>query len=217
VRTRWRALRRAGKEEEFHDTWVLSGAAVMRRGEPVARIFQLDKEPKPPPESTIIASGDGAGPKRKSAGWGGIVMAPAIHGRAEPEVKMLAGPVITDEDDERYDDGADAPTNNAGELIAMIRMKQEGVRVTQPGDHVEVQSDSMVALMAALGACKQTRRKNRRKDRGRSRRKNRTRVCNSGYEPSKRRRGGSSERANDKNNAPQSERALWTRMERDSG
>ena len=28
VRTRWRALRRAGKEEEFHDTWVLSGAAV---------------------------------------------------------------------------------------------------------------------------------------------------------------------------------------------
>jgi ribonuclease HI len=162
VRTRWRALRRAGKEEEFHDTWVLSGAVVMRRGEPVTRIFQLDKEPKPPPEGAIIASGDGAGPvhgkKRKAAGWGGIVMAPAINGRAEPEVKMLAGPVITEEDDERYD-GADAPTNTAGELIAKIRMIQESVRIAQPGDHVEVQSDSMVALMAALGARKLTRRK----------------------------------------------------------
>ena len=65
----------------------------------------------------------------------------------------------TDKDDERYD-GADAPTNNAGELIAMIRMIQEGVRIVQPGDHVEVQLDSMVALMAALGARKRTRRKN---------------------------------------------------------
>ena len=42
----------------------------------------------------------------------------------------------------------------------MIRMIQEGVRIVQPGDHVEVQLDSMVALMAALGARKRTRRKN---------------------------------------------------------
>ena len=111
------------------------------------------------------------GKKRKAAGWGGIVMAPAINGRAEPEVKMLAGPVITEEDDERYD-GADAPTNNAGELIAMIRMIQESVRVAQPGDHVEVQSDSMVALMAALGARKQTRRK--KGPRSKSRKKSNT-------------------------------------------
>ena len=33
------------------------------------------------------------------------------------------------------------------------------MRVALPGDHVEVQSDSMVALMAALGARKQTRRR----------------------------------------------------------
>ena len=124
---------------------------------------------------------------------------------------MLAGPVITEEDDERYD-GADAPTNNAGELIAMIRMIQESVRVAQPGDHVEVQSDSMVALMAALGARKQTRRK--KGPRSKSKKKiehGSATAATSNLHVSE------AEARNDEDNAPQSKRALWTRMERDSG
>ena len=81
----------------------------------------------------------------------------AIKAVLSLKLRCWPGPVITDEVDERYD-GADASTNNAGELIAKIRMIQEDMRIAQPGDHVEVQSDSMVALMAALGARKQTRR-----------------------------------------------------------
>ena len=72
---------------------ALRRSCVMRRGEPLARIFQLDKEPRPPPEGAIIASGDGVGlvhgKKRKAAGWGRIVMAPAKNGRA-PEVNSFS-------------------------------------------------------------------------------------------------------------------------------
>ena len=86
----------------------------------------------------------------KQPDGGGVVYAPANGARAQPKVTLLAGPVVKDPDHPQYR-GADAETNNAAEIIAMTEMITTGSRAAGPGDHLEVQSDSMCAILAALG------------------------------------------------------------------
>ena len=101
ITRRWKQLRRQGKEAEFADTWILTGAARWHRGEPDPTLLALRHIPPPTASSTVVASGDGAGPvqgeKRKAAGWGGIVVAPAHPQRGAAQAYLLAGPVATDQ------------------------------------------------------------------------------------------------------------------------
>ena len=165
VRQRWRQQARRGKEEEFTDTWILSGAAQWRQGQPEPIMFELEHVPPPPEQGAIIASGDGAGPvggcKRKAAGWGGVIYKPASQQRAEAELHLLAGPVATAPEHPEYI-GATEPTNNAGEIIALTKMIAGAATVAMPGEHVEVQSDSMCAILAAFGGAAGTRRRRKR-------------------------------------------------------
>ena len=165
ITRRWKQLRRQGKDVEFADTWILTGAARWHKGEPNPTLLALRHIPPPTADSTVIASGDGAGPvqgeKRKAAGWGGIVVAPAHPQRGAAQAYLLAGPVATDQSHPLYL-GAVNATNNAGEILAMTRMLEAASAIALPGEHIEVQSDSMCAILAALGARPGTTRAGRR-------------------------------------------------------
>ena len=166
ITRRWKQLRRQGKEAEFADTWILTGAARWHRGEPDPTLLALRHIPPPTASSTVVASGDGAGPvqgeKRKAAGWGGIVVAPAHPQRGAAQAYLLAGPVATDQGHPLYL-GAAKATNNAGEILAMTRMLEAASAIALPGEHIEVQSDSMCAILAALGARPGSTRAGRRR------------------------------------------------------
>ena len=90
-------------------------------------------------------------------GWGGIICAPCSTSRDTNQLHVLAGPVITDKTHPDFV-GAEKATNNAGELIALEKMLTGVTQVAQKGDKVEVQSDSILAILAAIRA--QPSRKN---------------------------------------------------------
>ena len=125
----------------------------MRRGAPEVSLLQLAHVPPPPPSGAIIASGDGAGPsplEQSAAGSGGVVYAPPTRTRPTPRVHLVAEPVICTPGAAGYR-GAQRPTNNAGELQAIATMAEAAAAIAHPGEYVEIQTDSRLALLAALG------------------------------------------------------------------
>ena len=102
------------------------------------------------------------GSKRKAAGWGGVIYKPAGQHRAAAALHLLAGPVATDATHPEHT-GATNATNNAGELIAMTKMLQAAPTLAGPHERVEIQSDSLVAILAALGGTARKRRRQTRK------------------------------------------------------
>ena len=89
------------------------------------------------------------------------MVAPAHPQRGAAQAYLLAGPVATDQSHPLYL-GAVNATNNAGEILAMTRMLEAASAIALPGEHIEVQSDSMCAILAALGARPGTTRAGRR-------------------------------------------------------
>ena len=166
VRRRWSALRAQGKERQFNDTWIHTRAATMHAGRPDPILLQLRHVPAAPPGgATVIASGDGAGetPKeRKAAGWGGIVHAACTARRAEPTIDLYAAPVVIVPGEHGYR-GAEAPTNNAAELLAAESMLDAAAAAADIGEWAEVQTDSRIAILAALGVRPKTGRRRRKR------------------------------------------------------
>ena len=116
--------------------------------------------------AAIIASGDGAGPTKteKAAGWGGVLYAPEGVQRSAPSVDLKAGPIVCEPGQPGYR-GAKAPTNNAAELEAIEQMIVAAATLAAEMGFVEVHSDSRLAIMAALGIPRKTKKK-RRQPRG---------------------------------------------------
>ena len=161
---RWRRLRADGHEKEFNDTWIITRAARWLQGAPEPAIINLRHVPAPCQDDAIIASGDGAGGSEKeknAAGWGGVVYAPATPERPVPRVHLMAGPVTTNVAAPEYE-GATKATNTAGELIALTKMLHAATDAAASGQPIEIQSDSRLAIMAAIGIrSKKTKRKRR--------------------------------------------------------
>ena len=63
---------------------------------------------------------------------------------------MSAGPIICDATKAGYR-GAKRATNNAAELTAVIELCTQLKNEVSPNDIVEIQTDSVIALLAALG------------------------------------------------------------------
>ena len=119
----------------------------------------------------MIASGDGAGPsagEKNAAGAGGVIYLPASAQRAVPRIHLIAEPVVCTAGGTRQPGykGATRPTNNAGELLALEAMAREATELAQPHEHIKIQSDSRVALLASHGALKVggARKRNTRRD-----------------------------------------------------
>ena len=166
VRRRWSALRAQGKERLFNDTWIHTRAAVMQAGRPDPILLQLRHVPAAPPGgATVTASGDGAGEtpqERKAAGWGGVVHAACTARRAEPTIDLHAAPVVVVPGEPGYR-GAEAATNNAAELLAAESMLDAAAATADAGEWAEVQTDSRIAILAALGIRPRTGRQRRKR------------------------------------------------------
>ena len=81
-----------------------------------------------------------------------------------PSVDLKAGPIVCEPGQPGYR-GAKAPTNNAAELEAIEQMIVAAAAMATETDFVEVHSDSRLAIMAALGIPRKTKKK-RRQPRG---------------------------------------------------
>jgi ribonuclease HI len=166
IRERWRELKRTPTtEKRFQETWILSRAAKWVQGRPepcILALRRLEEEHKLAP--TVIASGDGAGPAPphhpKAAGWGAVIYDKGQHG-TPPTVTLLAGKVERDPKAQAYI-GAKEPTNNAGELSAIIHQCEYLRKNTKHTDTVEIQTDSTLAMLAALGATPRSKRGGRK-------------------------------------------------------
>ena len=77
------------------------------------------------------------------------------------QLTLMAGKVACEPDLPEHI-GATKPTNNAGELTAIIKMCKAVEEVFQPGDTAEIQTDSIVALLAAIGAVPRNKRKKKK-------------------------------------------------------
>ena len=166
VQRRWKSLRSDKREETFTTTWIHTRAARWQHGVPVPDILAMRHVPPQPSGAAIIASGDGAGSTKteKAAGWGGVLYAPEGVQRSAPSVDLKAGPIVCEPGQPGYR-WAKAPTNNAAELEAIEQMIVAAATLAAEMGFVEVHSDSRLAIMAALGIPRKTKKK-RRQPRG---------------------------------------------------